>query len=153
MTTIIISRPSTRTHEFEGTTDGGRKLKVSVVAAVDVQPSAVLADIQETMPQVNDLEFVDDDGPIHPLEAALTVMFLWICILLAGLLGTFFAHKAGFIDVNQPVHRWNESIPIVGGYSILYGLFRAWVAALPIIVVVMPILAWWEARNWNDDEN
>lgn len=146
MTVIIIPKASTTDHAFEGTTYGGRKVRMTVTANVEIQPSAVLADLQAYMPQVDDLKPVGDDEPINPLLAGIGAVGLWVGVLIASVFAIFLAHKAGFINVYSDA-AWPEFIPVVGGHEVLFGLFRLWVAMIPLIMVVMAIWAWHDNKN------
>ena len=57
------------------------------------------------------------------------------CLLLDG---------AGFIDMSD---RYPEYVPLVGGFRIGRGLFRVWVAAIPLVSVVFPFILWLFARK------
>lgn len=139
MTLLIIpSRPTTRPHAFVGVTGGGREVSLSVTAVVDITESAVLADLRASMPGISALRVKDASAP--GLLGIMFIMFmLWllfafvvafICLLVGG---------AGFIDFHE---RWAEYLPIIGGERIGKGLFRAWVAAIPVVAIVFPLVLW-----------
>jgi hypothetical protein len=139
MTVIIISQPrsATKTHEFSGTTAGGRAMKISVVAAADILPDAVLADLRGSMPIAVNLDF-NKDGIPGFFAAAGTMLLLWGLVLVFGLAVCMFLDAADFVDIRHNV--WAEYLPIMGGYAIPLGLLRLWVAAAPAVAVVFSIL-------------
>lgn len=140
MTVTIIQQPrqTTHTHEFIGVSEAGREVSISVVAAVDVHPSAVLADLRNSMPGVSDL------GPKEMSDPGLfgmmgIMLLLWIFLALVVTVICLVVGAADFIDFYE---RWPEFIPIAGGERIARGMFRVWVAAIPVVCVVFPLLLW-----------
>jgi hypothetical protein len=145
MTVIIVpqSRPSTRTHEFIGVTDAGREVSISVVAAVDIHPSAVLADIRSSMPGISGLSTKEADDP--GIFGMILIMFLlWIFFGVVVAVICLVIGEAGFVNFNV---RWPDYLPIMGGERIGRGLFRAWVAAIPLVAVIFPMLLTWAAGD------
>lgn len=140
MTVIIVpqSRQTTQTHEFTGVSEAGREVSISVVAAVDVQPSAVLADLRSSMPGISNLapEETSDPGLFGMMGILLG---LWIFLALVVAIICIVLGAADFVDFYE---RWPEFIPIAGGERIVRGMFRVWVAAIPVVCVVFPLLLW-----------
>lgn len=120
---------------------------MSVEAANDIQASAVLDDLMDSMPDASEIR-TSDEGPIHPLLAAFVAVVIWFALLMFALVGVFFAHQAGFIDIHSTRNVWSDAVPVMGGHRILYGLFRLWVALIPVVAVAVAARAWWEARHW-----
>jgi hypothetical protein len=145
MTVIIIpqSRPTTQTHDFTGVTDAGRAVTISVVAAVDIQPSAVLADLRGSMPGVSDLSFKEQGDP-GLLAVMGGLLLLWIFLSIVVAIICFVVGAAGFVDFYA---RWPEYIPIAGGERIARGMFRLWVAAIPVVCIAFPLVVWLFARK------
>lgn len=140
MTVIIVpqSRQTTQTHEFTGVSEAGREVSISVVAAVDVQPSAVLADLRGSMPGISDLA-VKEMGDVGLFGTMGMLMVLWIVLAMIVAIICMVLGAAGFVDFYE---RWPEFIPIAGGERIARGMFRVWVAAIPVVCVVFPLLLW-----------
>lgn len=140
---IIPSSPKTKSHEFTGVTSDGREMAVKVTAAVDIAESAVMADLRKSMPGVSELK-VKVESEVGLFGVMGILFFLWIlfgfgvafiCMLLDG---------AGFIDLHD---HWPEYVPIAGGWRIGRGMFRMWVAAIPLVSVVFPFVLWLFARK------
>jgi hypothetical protein len=140
MTVIIIpqSRPTTQTHEFTGVSEAGREVSISVVAAIDIQPSAILADLRGSMPGIAHLSLKEEGEPgLFAVMAGM--LLLWFFLAIAAAIIGFVVGAAGFVDFYA---RWPEFIPIAGGERIARGLFRLWVAAIPLVCVAFPLVVW-----------
>jgi hypothetical protein len=148
MTVIIIpqSRPTTQTHEFTGVSEAGREVSISVVATIDIQPSAVLADLRGSMPGISDLSFKEQSDP-GLLGTMGILLVLWIFLAIVVALICLVVGAADFVDFYA---RWPEYIPIAGGERIARGMFRVWVAAIPVICVAFPLLIWLFDRKDTD---
>lgn len=145
MTVIIIpqSRQTTQTHEFTGVSEAGREVSISVVAAVDVKQSAVLSDLRASMPGVSDLAVKEMGDPgLFGIMGILLVLWIFLAIVVAII--CFVIGAAGFVDFYA---RWPEYIPIAGGERIARGMFRVWVAAIPVVCVAFPLILWLFARK------
>lgn len=148
MTVIIVpqSRQTTQTHEFTGVSEAGREVSISVVAAIDVQPSAILADLRNSMPGISDLASEETGEP--GLFGMMGILLcLWIFLALVVAVICIVLGAAGFVDFYE---RWPEFIPIAGGERIARGMFRVWVAAIPAVCVVFPLLLWLFDRKDSD---
>lgn len=140
MSVVIVpqSRPTTRTHEFIGVTDAGREVSISVVAAIDVQPTAVLADLRASMPGVSELGFKEQSDPgLFGIMGILLLLWIFLAIAVTGVCALLGA--ADFVDFYA---RWPEYIPVAGGERIGKGMFRLWVAAIPVVCVAFPLVLW-----------
>lgn len=144
MTVIIVQQPrsTTKTHDFTGVTRDGRNVSMSVVTAVDINKNAVLADLRESMPGVSDLDFKKDDD-FGFFSMAGMLLFLWFVLLVAGGIVCAVLEAADFFDFYA---RWPGYIPVAGGERIMKGLFRLWVAAVPLVVIVLPAFLSWSER-------
>lgn len=147
MSVIIIpqSRPTTKTHEFTGVSEAGRKVTISVVAGVDVQPSAVLADLRNSMPGISDLAVKKHDVGLFGTMGMLLVLWMFFALVVA--LICLALATSDFVDFYA---RWPEYIPIAGGESIGTGMFRVWVAAIPVVCIAFPLLLWLFERRKSD---
>jgi len=145
MTLIILplQRPATKSLEFTGVTGSGREVSLTVTAAVDVAESSVLADLCASMPGLADLSVKKADDP--GLFAVIVGMaVLWM--LFGFAVGICFA-VLGLADFIDSYSRWAEYFPVAGGERVGKGLFRLWVAAIPIVCIVVPFLMWLVVRN------
>lgn len=136
MTVIIVphSRPTTKSHEFKGTTVSGREISIEVTAAVDVSEAGVLADLRKSMPGVSDLAAVDvSEKEFGYFGIAGVLLFFWVIVLVFGVVVMLVLGAADFVRL--PTTYWDTWIPIAGGHSVGIGLFRIWVVLIPVIVV------------------
>lgn len=72
------------------------------------------------------------------------LLFLWILLGFGAAFTCLLLDGAGFIDMSD---RYPEYVPLVGGFRIGRGLFRVWVAAIPLVSVVFPFVLWLFARK------
>lgn len=144
MTVIVIpAGATTKTHEFTGISEAGRKVNVSVVASVDIEPAAVLADLQASMPGVSELGVKEWDEP-GPVAVVFILFGIWFGVLGIGILFCFILAVSGFVDFYAS---WPNYVPIAGGESLGRGLFRLWVVGIPLVTIVLPLLLWFMARE------
>lgn len=126
----VISRPTTETHEFQGTSPSGHEVTVSVTVPAGAGQSYALREVRTT-----DLSTVNT--VIEPLS-------LWEAAGVGFLGNLFFGIIAALVSIILDWADWG--IPI--GQVIVV---RIWLCLFPVCVVGMVALTMW-ARSGGRDE-
>lgn len=125
---VIVPASTTKTAYFIGTTAAGRKMRIEVTAAADMEETAILDDLRRSSLQECKRE---DQGSLG-WGLALSVFTLAMVVVWGiGMVSMMVMDVAGWLDAYGP-WRWPSFLPVVGDYGLWKGLLRIWTLLWPI---------------------